>query len=88
MNRLSSTTLNRIETAARRYARFFEGFAVPATLGIDVQLGAGGSIRSVALGADGALYELDRLDAETITGAMLDASRVVQEGDKSWRRIG
>lgn len=88
MNSLSSTTLNRIEAAARRYAQFFEGFATPATIGIDVQLGTSGSIRGVAIGAGGALYELDALDASTIAEAMVDAAGVARSGPRAWRRIG
>lgn len=87
MAQLSSSSLSRVETAARRYARFFEGFSVPATLGIDVTFGAGGSVRSVALGDVGARYELERLDAETIAEAMIDAAGAARSGPRNWRRL-
>jgi hypothetical protein len=88
MTQLSSTSLSRVEAEARRAARRLAGAAAPITIGIDVSLGAGGSIRGVSVGDGGPLYELDRLDPETIAGAMFDAARVARSGPRAWRRIG
>ncbi|HMQ92490.1 MAG TPA: hypothetical protein PKA33_16025 [Amaricoccus sp.] len=84
---LSATSRAVVDAAARRAARALAGTTTPATVGIDVALGAVGSIRDVAVGDTGALYELDRLDAATIAEAMIDAAGVARSGPRAWRRV-